>query len=143
MKLRPLVLVVGAALSVTLVAGCGGNSSGGASSSAPVAAAPTKAASMVAGEAVAAIKKATSGRIAVTQTASPRALPAEELATLVGERLASAGRPRSDLAGVYPSVEEALCAYTEAEEPLVAAGTITLAGEVAGLLRDARAVARP
>lgn len=82
-------------------------------------------------------------RIAVTQTASPRALPAEELATLVGERLASAGRPHSDLAGVYPSVEEALCAYTEAEEPLVAAGTITLAGEVAGLLRDARAVARP
>ena len=63
---------------------------------------------------------------------------AEELAALVGERLASAGRPHSDLAGVYPSVEEALCAYTEAEEPLVAAGTITLAGEVAGLLRDAR-----
>ena len=31
MKLRPLVLVVGAALSVTLVAGCGGSSSSGAS----------------------------------------------------------------------------------------------------------------
>ena len=39
------------------------------------------------------------------------------------------------LAGVYPSVSEALAALDAAGEPFVAAGTITLAGEVAGLLR--------
>lgn len=40
------------------------------------------------------------------------------------------------LAGVYPSVpRRALAAFDAAGEPFVAAGTITLAGEVAGLLR--------
>ncbi|MFR7749801.1 MAG: glutamate ligase domain-containing protein [Collinsella sp.] len=65
-------------------------------------------------------------RVVVTQTDSDRALPAEELAALV-----DAGK----LAGVYPSVSEALAAFEAAGEPFVAAGTITLAGEVAGLLR--------
>ena len=65
-------------------------------------------------------------RVVVTQTDSDRALPAEELAALVDA---------DKLAGVYPSVSEALAAFEAAGEPFVAAGTITLAGEVAGLLR--------
>ena len=65
-------------------------------------------------------------RVVVTQTDSDRALPAEELAALVDA---------DKLAGVYPSVSEALAAFKAAGEPFVAAGTITLAGEVAGLLR--------
>ena len=65
-------------------------------------------------------------RVVVTQTDSDRALPAEELAALVDT---------DKLAGVYPSVSEALAAFDAACEPFVAAGTITLAGEVAGLLR--------
>ena len=65
-------------------------------------------------------------RVVVTQTDSDRALPAEELAALVDA---------DKLAGVYPSVSEALAAFEAAGEPFVAAGTITLAGEVAGTLR--------
>ena len=65
-------------------------------------------------------------RVVVTQTDSDRALPAEELAALVDV---------NKLAGVYPSVSEALAAFDTAGESFVAAGTITLAGEVAGLLR--------
>ena len=65
-------------------------------------------------------------RVVVTQTDSDRALPAEELAALVDA---------NKLAGVYPSVSEALAAFKAAGESFVAAGTITLAGEVAGLLR--------
>ena len=65
-------------------------------------------------------------RVVVTQTDSDRALPAEELAALVDA---------DKLAGVYPSVSEALAAFDAVGEPFVAAGTITLAGEVAGLLR--------
>ena len=65
-------------------------------------------------------------RVVVTQTDSDRALPAEELAALVDA---------DKLAGVYPSVSEALAAFEAAGEPFVAAGTITLAGEVASLLR--------
>ena len=65
-------------------------------------------------------------RVVVTQTDSDRALPAEELAALVDA---------DKLAGVYPNVSEALAALDAAGEPFVAAGTITLAGEVAGLLR--------
>ena len=62
----------------------------------------------------------------MTQTDSDRALPADELAALVDV---------DKLAGVYSSVPEALAALDAADEPFVAAGTITLAGEVAGLLR--------
>lgn len=65
-------------------------------------------------------------RVVVTQTDSDRALPAQELASLVDA---------DKLAGVYPSVPEALAALDAAGEAFVAAGTITLAGEVAGLLR--------
>ena len=65
-------------------------------------------------------------RVVVTQTDSDRALPAEELAALVDA---------DKLAGVYPSVSEALAAFEAAGEAFIAAGTITLAGEVAGLLR--------
>ena len=75
-------------------------------------------------------------RVAVTATASDRALAPDELARLVGDELAREGRPKTDLAAVYPTVPEALDALTAAGEPVVAAGTITLAGEVAGLLRS-------
>ena len=74
-------------------------------------------------------------RVAVTATASERALPPEDLRDIVASELAEEGRAASDLAGVYPTVAYALQAFEEAGEPLVAAGTITLAGEVAGLLR--------
>lgn len=59
----------------------------------------------------------------VTQTTSPRALAAEELAALfrdVGARVA----------GVFSSVEDALGALRDV--PYIACGSITLAGEVAG-----------
>ena len=63
-------------------------------------------------------------RVAVTQTSSPRALPAEELA----QRFARAG---SDVVGTYPTVEAATSALCG--ESYVACGSITLAGELAGL----------
>ena len=75
-------------------------------------------------------------RVAVTATASDRALATDELACLVVDELAREGRPKTDLIAVYPTVAEALDALTAAGEPVVAAGTITLAGEVAGLLRS-------
>ena len=62
----------------------------------------------------------------VTQTSSPRALAAQELADIFAE----AG---AEVAGVYPTVEQALEALVDV--PYVACGSITLAGEVAGLLR--------
>ncbi len=65
-------------------------------------------------------------RVAVTQTASPRALPAPELA----RAFAAAG---SELAGTYPTVEAAASALCG--ESYVACGSITLAGELAGLFR--------
>lgn len=64
-------------------------------------------------------------RICVTQTKSPRALPAPVLA----DAFRAAG---TDVADVYSGVEEALEAL--ASEPVLACGTITLAGEVAGLV---------
>ncbi len=63
-------------------------------------------------------------RVAVTQTASPRALAAADLAALFEE----AG---SEVTGVYPDVPSAVAALDA--EPLVACGSITLAGELAGL----------
>lgn len=74
-------------------------------------------------------------RIVVTQTASDRAIPADELAQLVLAKLEELGRPASDLVKVIPSVPDAVDQLTYAGEAFVAAGTITLAGEVAGIVR--------
>jgi dihydrofolate synthase/folylpolyglutamate synthase len=65
-------------------------------------------------------------RVSVTRTSSARALPAERL----GELFAQAGRTPEH---VWPDVATALGAL--AGEPFVACGSITLAGEVAGILR--------
>ena len=73
--------------------------------------------------------------VIVTETSSDRALPAAELASLVREKLAADGRDEGVLQGVYGSVGEALASLDAERAPFVAAGTITLAGEVAGLLR--------
>lgn len=73
-------------------------------------------------------------RVRVTQTDSERALPASDLADLVLLELEREGRPASDLIATHATVSEALEAVTAASEDIVAAGTITLAGEVAGLL---------
>ncbi len=81
-------------------------------------------------------------RVVVTQTDSPRALPAYDLATLVRAELDREGRPATDLVAVYPCVPEALGALERAGEAVVAAGTITLAGEVAAFVAD-DALARP
>lgn len=62
----------------------------------------------------------------VTQTSSPRALAAQEL----GRLFAEAGRPPR---AAFASVGEALAALDG--RPLVAVGSITLAGEVTGALR--------
>ncbi len=62
----------------------------------------------------------------VTQTSSPRALAAEQLAQLFAE----AG---AEVRGVYPTVGEAVLALEGVS--YVACGSITLAGEVAGILR--------
>ena len=74
-------------------------------------------------------------RIVVTQTASDRAIPADELAQLVLAKLEELGRPASDLVKVIPSVPDAVDQLTCAGDAFVAAGTITLAGEVAGIVR--------
>lgn len=74
-------------------------------------------------------------RFAVTATASDRALAPGELAQLVAEELEREGRAPDGLLSVYDTVADALEVLTETGEPVVAAGTITLAGEVAGLLR--------
>ncbi len=74
-------------------------------------------------------------KVAVTATASDRALPAEEMAQLVLAKFEETGRPASDLLGVYGTVGEAVAAFDANRSSFVAAGTITLAGEVAALLR--------
>ncbi len=65
----------------------------------------------------------------VTATASPRALPAAELA----ERFSAMAFEAS---GTYPTVASAAVAL--ADKAFVACGSITLAGELAGLARLAR-----
>ena len=74
-------------------------------------------------------------RIAVAATDSDRALPSERLADMVADRLARDGRPQRDLLFACASVKDAVARLTAAGQPFVAAGTITLAGEVAALLR--------
>lgn len=65
------------------------------------------------------------GRVAVTATSSPRALPAPELAR--------AFRARGvEPVATYATVAEACAAL--ASQPYVAVGSITLAGEVAGIV---------
>ena len=65
------------------------------------------------------------GRVAVTQTSSPRALPAHEL----GKLFTAAG---CQVVGEYDTVGQATSALCE--ETYVACGSITLAGEVAANL---------
>ena len=72
-------------------------------------------------------------RVYVTQTSSPRALPADEL----GRLFAEAGKPP---VRVFATVEKAVTAL--AEVPFVACGSITTAGEVAGILRPGVQYAR-
>jgi dihydrofolate synthase/folylpolyglutamate synthase len=64
-------------------------------------------------------------QIYVTQTSSPRALPASELAAIF--RAAGA-----NVAGVFENVDAAVKGLCEVS--YIACGSITLAGEVAGLL---------
>lgn len=81
-------------------------------------------------------------RIVVTQSDSPRALPAEELAAEVrelcgtpeqGERGEQGGQGQGDpVLTVIPDAKDALAML--AGEPLVCCGTITLIGQVKGLL---------
>jgi dihydrofolate synthase/folylpolyglutamate synthase len=61
--------------------------------------------------------------LAVTRSASPRAIPAAELALLVAK---VAGRPPT----VFETVAEALDVLTAQQAAVVATGSITLAGEV-------------
>lgn len=74
-------------------------------------------------------------RVMVTATQSDRALPVLELAKMVREKLRGLGRDEEDALEVFGSVSEALDWCTANDAPVIAAGTITLAGEVAGLLR--------
>lgn len=73
-------------------------------------------------------------RFMVTRTSSDRALPVGELAGYVRNKLIECKRD-VDVIGEYPDVSSALKAATDAAVPIVAAGTITLAGEVADLIR--------
>lgn len=75
-------------------------------------------------------------RFVVTRTASDRAMPARELCGLIRAKLAELGRDGEDVLAVFDSVSTALAWCSDAEMPLIAAGTITLAGEVSGLLRE-------
>lgn len=74
-------------------------------------------------------------RVMVTATQSDRALPVLELAKMVREKLRLLGRDEDDALEVFGSVSDALDWCTANDAPVIAAGTITLAGEVAGLLR--------
>jgi dihydrofolate synthase/folylpolyglutamate synthase len=67
--------------------------------------------------------------IAVTSSASPRAIPASELAETIAQLTGRQPEP-------FPSVPEALTALTARNVATVATGSITLAGEVTSLLRQ-------
>jgi len=71
--------------------------------------------------------------IAVTQSASARALPAEELAECVKSR-------SSVKVACYGSVGQALAELTTANTPVIATGSATIAGEVRRLAVQGRAV---
>ena len=72
--------------------------------------------------------------VAVTRTTSERAIGVADLAALVREELACEGRGEVS-ARTFDSVNAALAWAAAGDVPLVAAGTITLAGEVARLVR--------
>lgn len=74
-------------------------------------------------------------RVMATATQSDRALPVLELTKMVREKLRLLGRDEEDALEVFDSVSDALDWCTANDAPVIAAGTITLAGEVAGLLR--------
>ena len=71
---------------------------------------------------------------AVTQTASERAMPAWDLAGILRAELERAGRSDASIE-VFDTVARAVDEFAAAGRPLVCAGTITLAGEVAGHVR--------
>lgn len=74
-------------------------------------------------------------RIAITQTDNKRAMAASDLERDVRAVLDELGRSQDQVVGVYGTVDAAVDALLAAGEPFVAAGTITLAGEVAAKLR--------
>ncbi len=74
------------------------------------------------------------GHIVVTQSDSPRALPAQTLADEVTELVGSPEQGGPRLA-VIPDAGEALAGLLEAEEPFICCGTITLIGQIKGLLQ--------
>lgn len=69
-------------------------------------------------------------RYLVTRTSSDRALPVADMAALVRAKAAELGRAE-DAVRTVDTVESALALAQREQLPLVAAGTITLAGEVA------------
>ena len=71
---------------------------------------------------------------AVTRTASDRALPVAELAELLHAELARERRASAPVE-VYDDVETALAELAAQGRDVLAAGTITLAGEVTGIIR--------
>ncbi|MBY4797936.1 bifunctional folylpolyglutamate synthase/dihydrofolate synthase [Collinsella sp. AGMB00827] len=75
---------------------------------------------------------------AVTNTSADRALPAADLAEFLQSELESQQRFETPVE-IFGSPAEAIEAYGKRGLPLVAAGTITLAGELAGLVRHAHA----
>ncbi|QWT18211.1 bifunctional folylpolyglutamate synthase/dihydrofolate synthase [Collinsella sp. zg1085] len=74
-------------------------------------------------------------RFAVTQTTSARSLPAQDLAERLRAHLCQQGRNEVEIE-CFTHVGEALSSYRERGLALVAAGTITLAGEVSRELRS-------
>jgi dihydrofolate synthase/folylpolyglutamate synthase len=121
-----------AALADALIERFGQGSDGLLNASAPSAAAPTLLLGILADKDAAGIIEALGplfAEIAVTQSASARALGADELANLVRERLGRASR-------VFSSVASALNTFTAQGTPLIVTGSITTAGEAAAWVRE-------